>query len=168
MKSQQKPQQPVHKDAGARVFDGDDGRDVAPNGGFMGLSARLLGLVGALVDSLLRCYDSFSPGRCPPEPFLLSRPMGGRSQGIRPLSFVTELCRMCCQSAPTMCSLENDQPNVRKTQRVKTQRVKTSENFAEEKNVRRRHFRRFLRYHFYWILKYFWISSKSSRKIAFF
>ena len=32
-----------------------------------------------------------------------------------------------------------------KSQRVKTQRVKTSENFAEEKNVRRRYFRRFLR-----------------------
>ena len=31
------------------------------------------------------------------------------------------------------------------------QRVKTSENLAEEKNVRRRYFRRFLRYHFYWI-----------------
>ena len=32
-----------------------------------------------------------------------------------------------------------------KSQRVKTQRVKTSENFAEEKNVRRRYFKRFLR-----------------------
>ena len=47
------------------------------------------------------------------------------------------------------------------------------EDFAEEKNVRRRYFRRFLRrskiwYHFYWILEYFWISSKSLRKIAFF
>ena len=31
-------------------------------------------------------------------------------------------------------------------------RAKTSENFAEEKNVRRRYFRRFLRSHFYWIL----------------
>ena len=39
-----------------------------------------------------------------------------------------------------------------KIQRVKTQRAKTSENFAEEKNVRRRYFRRFLRSHFYWIL----------------
>ena len=32
-----------------------------------------------------------------------------------------------------------------------------SEDFSEEK-----------RYHIYWILEYFWISSKSSRKIAFF
>ena len=40
--------------------------------------------------------------------------------------------------------------NSEKSQRVKTQRVKTSENFVEEKNIRRRYFRRFLRrYHFY-------------------
>ena len=32
-----------------------------------------------------------------------------------------------------------------KSQRVKTQRAKTSENFGEEKHVRRRYFRRFLR-----------------------
>ena len=37
------------------------------------------------------------------------------------------------------------QTQIGKSQRVKTQRVKTSENFAEEKNVRRRYFRRFLR-----------------------
>ena len=34
---------------------------------------------------------------------------------------------------------------IEKSHRVKTPRVKTSENFAEEKNVRRRYFRRFLR-----------------------
>ena len=59
---------------------------------------------------------------------------------------------------------------VGKIQRVKTQRAKTSENFAEEKNVRRRYFRRFLRSHLYWIffIVFLDILSKSSRKIAFF
>ena len=33
----------------------------------------------------------------------------------------------------------------RKEPEVKTQRVKTSENFVEDKNVRRRYFRRFFR-----------------------
>ena len=59
----------------------------------------------------------------------------------------------------------------RKSQRVKTQRAKTSENLAEEKMFAEdisEDFSEDRRYHFYWILEYFWISSKSSRKIAFF
>ena len=57
------------------------------------------------------------------------------------------------------------------SQRVKTRRAKTSENFAEEKMFAEdisEDASEDRRYHFYWFFKYLWISSKSSRKIAFF
>ena len=60
---------------------------------------------------------------------------------------------------------------LRKEPEVKTQRAKTSQNFAEDKLFAddiSEDFSEDRRYHLYWILVYFWISSKSSRKIAFF
>ena len=52
------------------------------------------------------------------------------------------------------------------------QKEKTSENFAEEKNMFAEDisedFSEDRRYQSYWLLEYFWISSKSSRKVAFF
>ena len=60
---------------------------------------------------------------------------------------------------------------IRKSQRVKTQRQKNTETsrkkkmFAEDVSE---DFSEDRREHFYWILEYFWISSKSSWKIAFF
>ena len=58
-----------------------------------------------------------------------------------------------------------------KSKRVKTQRVKTSET-SRKKKCSQKIFQKISQkiedIIFYWISKYFWISSKSSRKIAFF
>ena len=72
---------------------------------------------------------------------------------------------------PTRTRTPSTGTAIETSQRVKTQRAKTSENFAEGKMFARdisEDFSEDRRYHFYWILKYFWLSSKSSRKIAFF
>ena len=62
-------------------------------------------------------------------------------------------------------------PRIWKEPDGKNAESKSSENFAEEKMFAEdisEDFSEDRKYHFYWILKYFWTSSKSLRKIAFF
>ena len=95
-------------------------------------------------------------------------------QNLRDNRVTVQWRRAGCRASPYRhpgCHANVVPPGFGKSQRVKTQRAKTSETSRKKKMFAEdisEDFSEDRRYHFYWFLEYFWISSKSSRKIAFF